>query len=300
MFHKLHNRGLYTSLLKLLLRFRSNNTLYDTDDADYIRYKGKNIYHFATNCSACIVGSDFLRDHFLEKNDNVFKLTSPVLVHDKRKANKKSSFIHLGWVGDFGVNEGELSHFCHKRSFTHLILPALQATNANLRLTIMGIRNPRDAEEIRSAFRGRENIELEFPENIDWMNESEIYARISEFDVGLSPLVNHDFNKAKSAFKVKQYLSCGVPVLASPVGENRVFVNSAENGFLCDNSDVFLKGIETFHSMSEEDYRRFSRNALQTRSDYSVELFSKGLKKISDQLLLNKTGDESRRFPVNS
>lgn len=299
-FHKLHSRGVYTSLLKVLLRFRSKNTLYDTDDADYIRYEGTNIYHFVENCSACTVGSDFLRRHFLEISSTVVKLTSPVLNHGKRKDSKNASCLHLGWVGDFGVNEGELSDYCHKRSFNKLILPALKLTKAKVKLTILGIRNPRDGEEIRSALRGHENIELEFPNDIDWMNENEVYERIAAFDVGLSPLVNHDFNKAKSAFKVKQYLSCGIPVLASPVGENRVFVSPAENGFFCEDSYAFVKGIETFLSMSEEEYRCFSRNALQTRSDYSVELFSGGLKKVLDQLTLSKAGNESSRVPLNS
>ncbi|MFZ6052005.1 glycosyltransferase [Halocola ammonii] len=241
-----------------------------------------------------------MKNHFHQFNSNIFKLTSPVLDHRKRTIEKSSSVLHLGWVGDFGVNKGPLSAYCHKRSFTELLLPALKASSYPLKLTILGIRNPMDAEEIRSALKDRENIELEFPGNIDWINEDEVYERISALDVGLSPLLNHDFNKAKSAFKVKQYLSCGVPVLASPVGENCLFVTPCENGFFCNNSNDFCEGIERFHTMDSELYGKYSMNALRTKEEYSVKQFGQGLNDILDQLLLKKLSDEECGVPVNS
>ena len=36
-------------------------------------------------------------------------------------------------------------------------------------------------------------------------------------------------------FKLIQYLSLGIPVVASPVGVNKKIVDQGVNGFLCDN-----------------------------------------------------------------
>lgn len=42
---------------------------------------------------------------------------------------------------------------------------------------------------------------------------------IREFDVGIAPLVDDAFNRARSNVKVKEYAVAGLPWLASPVGE---------------------------------------------------------------------------------
>ena len=52
-------------------------------------------------------------------------------------------------------------------------------------------------------------------------------------------MLNHPFNQAKSAFKAKQYLSCGIPVIASDVGENRKFVL---NNKPYDSSSILITG----------------------------------------------------------
>lgn len=291
-FHKLHNAGVYTRCLKLLLFFRKSATVYDTDDADYIRYGSENIYHFAKKCSICFVGSDFLKLHLENFNSKVFRLTSPVLDHGKI-SEARNQKLHLGWVGDFGLNRGEMSAYCHKRSVSELLIPALKKVSFDLKLTILGIRNPEDAKDIRGVLKDQKNIELDFPLNVNWMNEEEVYRRIAQFDIGLSPLIDHEFNRAKSAFKAKQYLSCGVPVLASPVGENCKFVRHGENGYLCRDSDEFYKSLTTFQSMEEAEYRSFSDYALKIKDSFSVEGFgAKFFKLLDREFFLKKVTSE--------
>lgn len=42
---------------------------------------------------------------------------------------------------------------------------------------------------------------------------------VREFDVGIAPLADIEFNRARSNVKLKEYAAAGVPWLASPVGE---------------------------------------------------------------------------------
>jgi len=57
-------------------------------------------------------------------------------------------------------------------------------------------------------------------------------AELQGFDVGLAPLVDDRWTRAKSSVKVLLYQAAGLPVIASPVGEQRALVREGESGFL--------------------------------------------------------------------
>ncbi|MBX3464993.1 MAG: glycosyltransferase [Planctomycetes bacterium] len=58
--------------------------------------------------------------------------------------------------------------------------------------------------------------DLEF---LEWRAADEV-ARIQQFDVGIMPLEDDAWAAGKAAFKLVQYMACGVPFVASPVGAN--------------------------------------------------------------------------------
>lgn len=101
-----------------------------------------------------------------------------------------------------------------------------------IKLTLIGVKNQKDIPEIREYFKEQSNIEIEIPTNLQWENDAWIYPKILTFDLGVSPMNNHLFNKSKSAFKAKQYLSCGIPTAACNVGDNKEFVKHNKNGFI--------------------------------------------------------------------
>jgi glycosyltransferase involved in cell wall biosynthesis len=47
---------------------------------------------------------------------------------------------------------------------------------------------------------------------------NDLTANCADFDVGIAPLADVDFNRARSNIKVKEYAAAGVPWLASPIG----------------------------------------------------------------------------------
>jgi glycosyltransferase involved in cell wall biosynthesis len=66
---------------------------------------------------------------------------------------------------------------------------------------------------------------------IQWTEEGEVSA-IQGMDIGVMPLPDDPWEKGKCAYKLIQYMACGLPVVASPVGMNVDVVVHGENGFL--------------------------------------------------------------------
>lgn len=58
------------------------------------------------------------------------------------------------------------------------------------------------------------------------------YRRVARFDVGLAPLVDSRFNRAKSGLKFIEYAALGVPAICSDVPAYRNLVEHGKTGFL--------------------------------------------------------------------
>jgi len=265
----------YAKALKFLVAWHPKDTVYDLDDAEYYRQPTDTLHYFLGRCERIQVGSETLAEYCSGFNEKVHIATSPVYQHCYQKKQKNSLFT-IGWVGDFGNGAAISKDFSHKRSMFECLFPALQKIEQPFRLIIVGVKNPQDIPLIKEYFAPFSHIQLEVPVNLNWVEDAWIYELISTFDIGVSPLVGHPFNQAKSAFKAKQYLSCGVPVVASDVGENGTFVN-AKNGRLCQNVADFENAIHFFMGLSEEHYRRYCQKALEGARAFSMEVYCKHL-----------------------
>jgi glycosyltransferase involved in cell wall biosynthesis len=54
--------------------------------------------------------------------------------------------------------------------------------------------------------------------HVDVVALMELAQEAATFDVGIAPLADIDFNRARSSIKLKEYAAAGVPWLASPIG----------------------------------------------------------------------------------
>jgi glycosyltransferase involved in cell wall biosynthesis len=73
--------------------------------------------------------------------------------------------------------------------------------------------------------------------------------------------------------KIKQYLSVGVPTVASDIGENNKFVKHLENGYLCRNDKDFKDAIIDISKMSDERYFALSKSAFENKSEFSMNKY---------------------------
>jgi glycosyltransferase involved in cell wall biosynthesis len=75
--------------------------------------------------------------------------------------------------------------------------------------------------------------------------EASVFAR---FGIGLMPLPDIPYTRAKAGFKLLQYMAAGLPVVASPVGVNRMLVESSGAGMLATEPAEWEAAIRTLAS----------------------------------------------------
>jgi glycosyltransferase involved in cell wall biosynthesis len=103
-------------------------------------------------------------------------------------------------------------------------------------------------------------------------------SRISGFDIGIAPLLDIPFNRARSDIKLKEYAICGVPWLASPVGPYRD-LGEDEGGRLVSDGQWFeaLDRLVTDHQERERlastAKRWGERNTIDAAADRWEQVF---------------------------
>ena len=80
--------------------------------------------------------------------------------------------------------------------------------------------------------------------SIPWTEQTEV-ASIASFNIGIMPLLDGFFERGKCGYKLIQYMACGLPVVASPVGVNRQIVEHGVNGFLAETPAQWEQALTT-------------------------------------------------------
>ena len=68
-------------------------------------------------------------------------------------------------------------------------------------------------------------------EMVPWSEEGEVDALL-QMDIGIMPLPNSPWERGKCGYKLIQYMGCGLPVVATPIGINKDIVHHGVNGYL--------------------------------------------------------------------
>lgn len=108
-------------------------------------------------------------------------------------------------------------------------------------------------------------------DNLPWAEATEA-AQIQAMDIGIMPLTDTPWARGKCGYKLIQYMACGLPVVASPVGVNAEIVEHGVNGFLVTNEaewrealTALLRDPELRQKMGEKGRRKIEQHySLQT------------------------------------
>lgn len=155
--------------------------------------------------------------------------------------------IIIGWIG---------SPMTYK--YLESIIPLLNELHLKheFELNIIGVKN----EPFKDGF-------INF---IPWKEETEV-EQISRFDIGIMPLENTPWELGKCAYKIIQYMGCGIPVVASAVGMNNEVIQNGENGFLVSTEKDWIEKLSYLIENKLERTKLGNQGRKLIENHYSIQ-----------------------------
>lgn len=97
---------------------------------------------------------------------------------------------------------------------------------------------------------------------------------IAAFDVGVMPLEDSQWERGKCAYKLIQYMACGVPVVASPVGMNAEVVGEGaqQAGFLAADTPAWIAALTQLLQAPELRRRLGAQGRARVAAAYSLQV----------------------------
>ncbi len=108
--------------------------------------------------------------------------------------------------------------------------------------------------------------------SLPWTEGSEV-ARIHEMDIGIMPLTDTPWARGKCGYKLIQYMACGIPVIASPVGVNTEIVEHGVNGFLASSDYEWAEALQTLLRDPSLRARMGEAGRRKIERDYSLQVW---------------------------
>lgn len=118
---------------------------------------------------------------------------------------------------------------------------------------------------------GRAAASHELLDHRQWTEESEV-AEIHSMDIGIMPLSDTAWARGKCGYKLIQYMACGLPVVASPVGVNAEIVTHGETGFLASTPAEWRSALETLIHDPDLRLRMGQAGRKRVERDYSLQV----------------------------
>lgn len=115
-----------------------------------------------------------------------------------------------------------------------------------------------------------------------WTEDSEV-TLLNKIDIGIMPLADTPFERGKCGYKLIQYMACGKPVIASPVGVNREIV-TPDVGFLATTASDWSHAIATLGASRRLRERMGMSGRTKVEQYYSLASNMPRLKKLFDAI----------------
>jgi glycosyltransferase involved in cell wall biosynthesis len=249
------------SFMERLVSISGKPVIYDYDDAIFHQYDQHNnplIQAILSNKLAPLMrranlafcGNAYLRayaDRYC-KHTEIIPTTVDITLYQPRSA-ASSSPLTIGWIGSPST-----WRYCAQMAD---VLSTF-AKKENSRVLIIGAQHAADSA-----------LPFEFR---DWAEEREI-ADIQEMDIGIMPIPDEPWARGKCGYKLIQYMACGIPVIASPVGVNSEIVEHGVNGFLASTPEEWRAAITQLANDADLRKRMGEAGRARVEAHYSIQQF---------------------------
>lgn len=241
----------------------------DFDDAVFHRYDmhpsavvrkglGNKVDRLMRNAAVVVAGNEYIRERALAAGAHRIEIL-PTVVDLSRYSSisvTPRAIPVIGWIGTpntqphLEVVSAALCELSRSHAFKVLLVGA-------------------DAKAIPTVAH----------ETVEWSEDTEV-GSIRKLDIGIMPLLESPFAKGKCGYKLIQYMACGLPVVASPIGINSKLVEHGKNGYLANSKETWIEAL----------------NALLSSHELRTTMGTDGRRRVEEQYSLTATGPELLRI----
>jgi glycosyltransferase involved in cell wall biosynthesis len=224
----------------------------DYDDAVFHKYDrtssrarqwllGSKVDHVMRRAALVVVGNEYLASRarkagarHIERIPSVVDLNRYPL-----SPGRPGNTVTIGWIGSWSTTK-----------YLQAVVPALNEVcrDPAIRLTLVGAEAAALNGVTFDARPWSEGVEVE---------------DIQSFDIGIMPLDDGPWERGKCGYKLIQYMACGRPAVASPVGANRDIIRHGVNGFHATTTPEWVAALRQL----SEDPRLREYMGVQGRKD---------------------------------
>jgi glycosyltransferase involved in cell wall biosynthesis len=252
----------FPPLFEYFLKIFKIKYILDYDDAIFHRYDlntnsvvqlllRKKIKKIMSWSDMVITGNQYLTQYALKHAKNVSEIPTVIDFHRYGKSNNHhgKEFV-IGWIGTPITSYYLMNVFPVLEKFTHQFEAKIKLVGFDKDIL----------PELNST-----PIEI-----VKWSKETEV-EEISTFSVGIMPLDNDPWSYGKCGLKLIQYMACGKPVIASPVGVNTKIVENNINGFLAETPEEWYDSLKILYADKEIRKRMSRTNREKIMKNYSLQ-----------------------------
>lgn len=233
-----------------------------------------NYHRFLKESNVVCVYSQYFQKKLLKLNNNVFYLSNiapiEIIKNLEKKINiNKSNKIRIGYLGS------SPQHIKFFNIIKNAVLRILEEYHSEVEFYLIGIK-----DEALDKYKNAFHVSFLKP-----INKYYEYMIKNKWDIGLAPMLDTEFEKAKTDNKYREYAALGIPGIYSNLEPFKNSVRNNITGILVDNEPE-----KWYQAIKELILNKKVRNniAVEAYNDvllrYNIETYANSYFKVINQL----------------